>query len=295
MNWWRAHHGISNDSKLAVIALKANAKKCEVGWIWIILLDYASQAEGRGCDRGCVSGLDAEQISLIADVPIETVERIMDILNSRGLIGTDGHLTAWEKRQPREEDRTAAERQRRRRKLLKEQDNGHGMSRRDTVTVTAVTAEERRGDERREEQTLFAAEAAESEIPKHPEIVVRPNVPTRRRKSNRSTSEIKRDLGPERLSWWEGFWKEYPCHEGMNAAMAAFEVKINDRDTAASAWKAARAYSAKFSADPEMKLKYGQGWINEERWLDEIRPPANGTHGVSGSDPRNLDGYQELR
>lgn len=146
-----------------------------------------------------------------------------------------------------------------------------------------------------ETQTLFAAEAAESEIPKHPESVVRPNVPTKRRKSNRSTAEIKRDLGPERLSWWEGFWKEYPCHEGMNAAMSAFEVKINDRDTAASAWKAARAYSAKFSADPEMKLKYGQGWINEERWLDEIRPPANGTHGVSGSDPRNLDGYQELR
>ncbi len=111
MDWWRAHHGISNDSKLCVIALKSKSRKCEVGWVWVIVLDYASQNE----NRGFITGLDDEQISVMADIPVEQVSAIIEQFKQRGLIQQDGMVTTWLKRQPLRErsDDSSTERVRR--------------------------------------------------------------------------------------------------------------------------------------------------------------------------------------
>ncbi len=120
MNWWRAHHGISNDAKLAVVAARAGVKKCEVGWVWVILLDHASQAN----DRGSIADLlaDPDEIMVMSDIPSDVIKKIIDSLRSRGLITENGRLSAWNKRQPvreREEDPTTAERTRRHRERIK--------------------------------------------------------------------------------------------------------------------------------------------------------------------------------
>ncbi len=102
---------------------------------------------------------------------------------------------------------------------------------------------------------------------------------TRRpRKGDRTTEQIKAALGPERLVWWENFWRVYPCHDGINKGMDAFEARVKDHDLAVLVWKGAKAYAAKCAADPTIKIKFAQGWINSERWTDENIPmaPQNG-------------------
>ncbi len=89
-----------------------------------------------------------------------------------------------------------------------------------------------------------------------------------RSKGKRSTEEIRKALG-ERLPWWEEFWRTFPCHESMNPAMDAFERTIQTVDVFQAVMDGARRYAAKARADPTMRLKYGQGWINDQRWTDE--------------------------
>ena len=102
--------------------------------------------------------------------------------------------------------------------------------------------------------------------PSAPSGALRPRVPLR--KGKRTSEEIRCALNG-RLPWWEEFWKVYPCHEGMNPAMDAFERRVQDHDLAVEMYRAAKRYAAKLAADPTAKPKYGQGWINEERWTDE--------------------------
>lgn len=110
--------------------------------------------------------------------------------------------------------------------------------------------------------------------------VVRHDVPTEEKEATRksgksrntggkrTTEEIQRALNG-RLPWWEEFWKIYPCHDGMNPAMDAFERRIHDHGVAVELYKAAKRYRDKVSADPTSKVKYAQGWINDERWKDD--------------------------
>ena len=106
---------------------------------------------------------------------------------------------------------------------------------------------------------------------------------SRKRRAPRTTEEIRAALG-DRLPWWENFWKEFPCHEAMNEAMDAFERKIHTRDVAVAVFQGAKAYAARARADPTMKLKYGQGWINRERWTDENKIIAPSASLVGGRD-----------
>lgn len=98
-------------------------------------------------------------------------------------------------------------------------------------------------------------------------------IPRSRAKRHRTTEEIRKALG-DRISWWEAFWAVYPCHEGMNPAMDAFERRITAREMAEQAYRGAKAYAARCAANPELTVKYAQGWLNEERWLDENRVEA---------------------
>jgi hypothetical protein len=109
MDWFRTHHGISTDVKLAVIAAKLGVPRCEVGWIWMVLLDHASQNAG---DRGNIGDLRAEDITMLSGVPEERAQLIINSFRERKMLSRNGKLTAWEKRQP-DADPTNADRQRR--------------------------------------------------------------------------------------------------------------------------------------------------------------------------------------
>lgn len=108
--------------------------------------------------------------------------------------------------------------------------------------------------------------------------VVRPAVPPRSRGGKRTTEEITKALG-QRFPWWEAFWSIFPCREGMKEGMDAFERRVVTRELATQVYRGAQRYAALFAAQPDMKLKYPQGWITGERWNDECampRPPTNG-------------------
>lgn len=121
----------------------------------------------------------------------------------------------------------------------------------------------------------------------------------RARKANRTIDEIRADLG-DRITWWDKFWEVYPSHESMNEAMDAFERRVNDRETALAVYAGAKRYRAKvivmLQTHPEFTPKYGQGWLNRERWKDEA-VNGNGIQGKLpvGTDPNSLDGYTELK
>jgi hypothetical protein len=100
MNWWRAHHGISNDVKIGIAAAKIDATKAEVLGVWIILLDYASQNEQ---DRGNIAGLEDEEIAAMSGLSEDRARVVVESLRDRKMIQPDGRLTSWDKRQPKRE------------------------------------------------------------------------------------------------------------------------------------------------------------------------------------------------
>ena len=94
-----------------------------------------------------------------------------------------------------------------------------------------------------------------------------------RRTAKRTTEQIQKALG-ERLVWLEELWKIYPCHDGMRDGMDAYERKVENVELARMIHRSAIVYAARAKADPDMKVKFLQGWINGERWKDELIPPA---------------------
>jgi hypothetical protein len=129
---------------------------------------------------------------------------------------------------------------------------------------------------------------ATPEIATPPPSVVRPDVPAAaaptnghgakkaRAKNARTIEEIRKALG-ERLTWWEAFWRVYPCHQGTHEAMEVFERRVHNREAALEIYRAAQQYAAQIQAlrktEPTTKVKWAQGWLNSERWLDEVLIP----------------------
>lgn len=125
MNWWRAHHGLPYDSKLAVVAKRCGVRRCEVLAVWVACLDYASQHE----DRGAVQGIDPEELGVSLDMETLTVECVLSGFRERDMISVTPcnasetpareRITAWERRQvQRERDDDSTERVRRYRQKL---------------------------------------------------------------------------------------------------------------------------------------------------------------------------------
>jgi uncharacterized protein YdaU (DUF1376 family) len=101
--------------------------------------------------------------------------------------------------------------------------------------------------------------------------VKNPYSPLKRGRSKsrkRTRDEIENALGPVRLAWYREWWQIFPCHDGALPAMDAFEQVV----TTEALWPEVKAgtirYAAKVKADPTLKVKYGQGWLNDARWTD---------------------------
>src|SRR3546814_3365776 len=112
MQWFRSHHGAPFDTKLALVAKRANVTRGHAASIWWAVLDRASQSS----ERGNVSGIDPEEIAAAFDYDEADVARVLDAMRHKSLlIAADNTLTGWDKRQVQREDDGAAERKRRQR------------------------------------------------------------------------------------------------------------------------------------------------------------------------------------
>ena len=129
MQWFRSVHGAPTDSKLAVVARRANVTRGHAASVWWFVLDFASRAE----ERGSVAGIDPEEIAAAFDYEEEQVTAILDAMRHKSLlIGEDDTLTGWNKHQVRREDTGAASRKRKQRSRKKEEgpDLSHNVTQR---------------------------------------------------------------------------------------------------------------------------------------------------------------------
>lgn len=119
MDWFRAYHGITSDPKWPIVARKAKVSIGVVVSVWLALLESASEA----ADRGSIQNFDPETVDALYGYEDGTCETVLTALKEKGLI-CDGHICAWEKRQPvREDDSAERVRQHRERKRRETQGN----------------------------------------------------------------------------------------------------------------------------------------------------------------------------
>jgi len=100
MDWFRSWHGAPTDPKWLLIAKRSETHAGAVSAIVWALFDYASQNEN---DRGSVEDFDVETYSAFSGFDESAVARVIECLKEKNII-IDGHLSAWEKRQPKRED-----------------------------------------------------------------------------------------------------------------------------------------------------------------------------------------------
>lgn len=87
------------DNKWLAIAVRSGVKAGIVSAIAWELMDYASQQK----ERGSISGFDIEVYSVFSGFSEDEIKAVIKAMEDKGII-SDGHLTNWEKRQPKRED-----------------------------------------------------------------------------------------------------------------------------------------------------------------------------------------------
>ncbi len=102
MDWFRWYHGTVNDPKLALIARKSGQLRPVVISIWATLFEHASQAT----PRGDISEFDTETVAVALDIDEQDINAVMSAMATKGMI-SNGHIAAWERRQPQREDGAA--------------------------------------------------------------------------------------------------------------------------------------------------------------------------------------------
>lgn len=117
-DWFRSWHGAPTDPKWLVVSRNAGvAFHCVTSVAWA-LMDHASQNN----PRGYVADFDSETYSALSGMDEKDVEKIIEAMSEKGIINDEGHLSAWEKRQPNRED-TSTDRVRKYREKKKREAN----------------------------------------------------------------------------------------------------------------------------------------------------------------------------
>ena len=94
MDWYRAYHGMPQDTKLKVVAHRSKQPMASVLSVWVCLLDMASQNNPRG---NVV--IDAEQIAVLQNLETEDVVKIINAFYEKNLLTPENRITNWDKRQ----------------------------------------------------------------------------------------------------------------------------------------------------------------------------------------------------
>jgi hypothetical protein len=102
-----------------------------------------------------------------------------------------------------------------------------------------------------------------------------PGPQRKRRNGHRTTEEVRKALR-ERCAWFDATWEIGPWTDGKLPGMDAYERRVKERELALEVHAGAKRYKAKIDADPTIKVKFLQGWINDERWKDRNEIPVNG-------------------
>lgn len=124
ITWFSVKHDMPSDKKLAFIAEKSNAKRCEVTAFWVCLLDHASQ----NMQRGFVGDIDLEIIAYSQQIDHATLATLHRCMCDRGMI-IDGYIAKWEEHQGGGKAPSSTERSRLRREKI----------RKDATDATAAT------------------------------------------------------------------------------------------------------------------------------------------------------------
>jgi hypothetical protein len=116
-------------------------------------------------------------------------------------------------------------------------------------------------------------DACNTHAPQPGALAIVPTKSRRPRKAGRTIEQVRKDLG-ERLPWFEAICSVHPAgKDGVKAGMEAFERRVTADEAghqlAQEMYRGAVAYAAKCAADPTIRVKWLQGWINDERWTDE--------------------------
>jgi len=94
MDWYRAYHGMPQNTTLRVVAHRTKLPMASVLSVWVCLLDMASQNNPRGNVL-----IDAEQIAVLQNLETEDVVKIINAFYEKNLLTLENRLTNWDKRQ----------------------------------------------------------------------------------------------------------------------------------------------------------------------------------------------------
>lgn len=94
MEWYRMYHGMPFDTKLRVVAKRADQPMGLVVAVWACMLDAASTNEPRG-----IALIDPEEVAVALDFDLEAIDAILSAMRDKQMLDEHWHLTAWDKRQ----------------------------------------------------------------------------------------------------------------------------------------------------------------------------------------------------
>ena len=242
MEWFRWYHGAISDPKWPLIARKSGQNIGTVVSVWAAILEYASQAD----ERGCVDGFNPEAVDALFGYEDGTTLSVVEVMKNQGVIGVtpcnanETHdvtgvtlrVVSWEKRQvKRERDDNSLERVR-----------AHRMK-------------------KKAQQNEAVSEEKPNETPCN--AIVTP------RNAQNRTEQNREDKRKTYTHEFEKFWSAYPSRQGK---------KVGKKEAFAEWQRAVMDVEADFliAQIESLAPQYGEypvdacRWLKHRRWEDEV-------------------------
>lgn len=109
MDWYRVYHGLPYDARLGVVARRAGLARAQVVALFLLLLDFASQA----FPRGTLKGFDAEEAAIALEIPVADIDAALAAMREKGLLDGKGGINDWQQQPRNSTQRVRAYRMRR--------------------------------------------------------------------------------------------------------------------------------------------------------------------------------------
>ena len=103
MDWFKLHHGLPYDARLAAVARRSGLRVAEAVCLFLCLMEHASRA----ARRGSVDGFDCELPAALFNRDVAKLDAAMAGFRDKGMIDAGNRIASWEK-----QGLTGAERQR---------------------------------------------------------------------------------------------------------------------------------------------------------------------------------------
>lgn len=262
MDWFRSYVGTSTDPKFRVVAKKSGARLGDVLAVWQMLLERACAAD----ERGRVDGFDCESVDALLDLDDGQGCAIYAAMEAKGLV-VNGHIAAWEKRQPKRErednstDRVRAHRERKKHTSNATCDN-----------ETPCNATQRTETPRGEESIL---------IPPNPPLGGECEVPDSTQGERPEADQPSADPRDFPDIEFEQFWESYPRKEKKITAWKAWRALGSSRPGLAKILAAVCRFAESdlWQKENGRFVQQPHKWLEGRRWLDEPTTTADAQEG----------------